>query len=301
MILRVLYDVKFSITFRNKGLKAIRITVFVLALLISNWSQVYAQSNSPEWFVQKCVFPLLEYDLLEVQPYAGLMFLYPKNIDYEGLYIPVNIGFRKSFLQWDMLSLRFDLALGAAAYTQFEVIKFDRNTYRGGLLNTDFKASGFLFTSSGRNYFRVQLFHISSHLGDDYMIRNQDFELNDKSVNYEQVDITYLIRLNQVNFYIGIGQVITAHAYRKRFMAEIGFQGDFPLKEKIDLAYGADLKLYDENDFIPDYHGGLGISFKQKKQHQLNISFDVYHGNIPYSTLDFGQVFWAGLSSRVYL
>ena len=122
---------------------------------------------------------------MEVQPYAGLLFLKPKETDFEGIYIPVNLGFRKSFFQWKKGSMNFDLALGAASYTQFEIIRIDENTLRGGLLNTDFKASGFLFVSKDQHKFRIQLFHISSHLGDDYMLRNQDFDLNDKTVNYE--------------------------------------------------------------------------------------------------------------------
>ncbi len=36
------------------------------------------------------------------------------------------------------------LSLEAASYTQFEIIRYDANTFRGGLLNTDLKASGFL-------------------------------------------------------------------------------------------------------------------------------------------------------------
>ena len=244
---------------------------------------------------------MLEYDLLEVQPYAGIFILQAKNVDYEGAYIPVNLGFRKSFIQWEMLSMRFDLALGAASYTQFEIIRFDSNTLRGGLINTDFKASGFLFATKGNHSFRIQLFHISSHLGDDHILRNQDFELNNKTVNYEQIDFTYLYTLKQADLYVGIGQVITPNSFRKRFMVALGFQGSYPIKPKLDLTLGSDMKLYDENDFIPDIHSGIGITFKQRDQHQLNLSVDTYYGSLPYSTLDFSQIFWIGLSSRIYL
>ena len=136
--------------------------ILLLAVLCLHFQQVFSQSASPEWFARKCIFPMLEYDLLEVQPYAGIFVLQAKNVDYEGAYIPVNLGFRKSFIQWEMLSMRFDLALGAASYTQFEIIRFDSNTLRGGLINTDFKASGFLFATKGNHSFRIQLFHISS-------------------------------------------------------------------------------------------------------------------------------------------
>ena len=139
---------------------------------------------------------MLDYDLLEVQPYAGMFYLHSDKIDLNAAYIPVNLGFRKSVFQWQMLSATFDLALGAASYTQFEIAKFDENSFRGGLLNTDFKASGFLNISKDQHKLRFHLFHISSHLGDDYILRNQDYEPNDKSVNYEQIDLIYLYAFN---------------------------------------------------------------------------------------------------------
>ncbi len=273
----------------------------LLALLFFCFHDVFPQKGDSEWFPEKCIFPFLEYDLLEVQPYTGILMLRSKNIDYEGVYIPVNLGLRKSFLQWEMLSMKFDLALGAASYTQFEIIRFDENTLRGGLINTDFKASGFLLAQKNQHKFRMQFFHISSHLGDDYMLRNQDFELNNKSVNYEQIDITYLYSFNKADLYICIGEVINQNAFRERFMLQLGFQADIPIKPKRDLTFGSDMKLYEENDFAPDIHAAVGITFKQRDQHQLNLSIDTYFGSIPYSTLDFGQVFWIGLSSRIYL
>jgi hypothetical protein len=197
--------------------------------------------------------------------------------------------------------MRFDFALGAASYTQFEIIRFDQNTLRGGLINTDFKASGFLFAAKGPHTFRMQFFHISSHLGDDYILRNQEFEFNDKTVNYEQIDFTYLYGFKKSDIYMGVGYVITPNTFRKRLMGEIGFQGSFPINNKKDLAFGGDVKIYEENEFQPDFHSGIGFTFNQRDRHQLNISIDIYYGSLPYSTLDFGKVFWAGLSSRIYL
>jgi len=269
--------------------------------LLFSAQQSSAQDTSTEWFAANCLFPMLEYDLLEVQPYAGMHVLNAQKQEFEGIYIPVNIGFRKSIIQWDMLSFRFDFALGVASYTQFEIIRYDENTLRGGLLNTDFKASGFLFASKGRSRLRMQLFHISSHLGDDYILRNQDYELNDKSVNYEQLHLTYLLTLKKAEVYLGLGQVITPNTFRKRFMLQAGFQGSFPINPALDFTLGTDIKLYDENDYIPDVHSGIGVTINQREQHQVNFSVDSFFGHLPYSTLDFGKVFWIGDNTRLYL
>lgn len=266
-----------------------------------NTQNVYSQSDSTGWFPSTELYPLLEYDLLEVQPYSGIFFLESSEVDFDGVYIPVNIGFRKSFIRWNMLAMQFELALGAASYTQFEIIRFDKNTLRGGLINSDFKASGYLFASKGPHKFRLQLFHISSHIGDDYILRNEDFSLNDKTVNYEQMDFIYLYGFKNSDLYAGLGQVITPNTFRKRFMAQVGYQGNIPLKPKKDISYGVDIKIYEENEFRPDLHGGTGITFNKLGEPQINLSVDIYYGSLPYSTLDFGRVFWIGPSTRIFL
>ncbi len=253
------------------------------------------------WFPKTKIFPLLSYDLLETQPYSGIFYLKARTVDYEGAYIPVNLGFQKSMLQWRMLNMNFELSLGAASYTQFEIIRYDANTLLGGLLNTDFKASGFLYASKNNQRFRLQLFHVSSHLGDDYMLRNQYFELNNKKVNYEQADFTYLYKTEHTDYYVSVGEVITPYAFRKRFMLEFGIQYLYNLNKNFDLSIGSDIKLYQENQFDPDIHSGIGISVKQNAERAVDFLIDNYFGKLPYSTLNFGTIYWIGISTRIYL
>jgi hypothetical protein len=279
-----------------------KIIVFLLALLLFfNIQLAFSQSDSLQWFPKKGLFPFLEYDLLEVKPYVGVFILNADSMDNGGAYIPVNIGFRKSFMQWGMLNMKFDLALGLASYTQFEIVQVEDNKLKGGLMNTDFKVSGFLSATKGKHKFRLQLFHISSHLGDDYILRNEDYDLNDKSVNYEQLDFTYLYSFSNAAIYAGIGSVISPNTFRKRFMVEVGYQASYLVAPKLDFTFGSDIKLYDENDFIPDIHAAIGISLKQREQQQVNFLIDGYYGRMPYSTLDFGQVYWVGVSASLYL
>lgn len=274
---------------------------FFFLLIFFVYEKSFSQSDEVEWFPEKSIFPFIEYDLLEVKPYAGIFSLSSENVEFSGVYIPVNIGFRKSFIGWNMFNMKLDFSSGLASYTQFEIIRFDENTLRGGLINTDFKISGILSATRNSHKFRLQIFHISSHLGDDYIIRNQKFETNDKSVNYEQIDLTYLYSFEYSDIYIGIGEVISKNAYRKRFMGELGYQLSIPINQKLDFAFGGDVKLYEENDFIPDVHSALGISLKQQSHIHLNFSLDMYCGKLPYSTLNFGSVYWFGLSSKLYL
>ncbi|PKP08103.1 MAG: hypothetical protein CVU09_17355 [Bacteroidetes bacterium HGW-Bacteroidetes-4] len=279
--------------------RPLRILCFVL--MGGYASLLCAQEKQFRWFPDSRVFPRLSFDLLETQTYAGLFYLNSENQTYQGAYLPVNLGLQKVFVQGKLVDLDYELALGAASYTQFEVIKYDAHTLRGGLLNTDYKASGFFSLRKSNHALRLQVFHISSHLGDDYLLRNEALVLNNKTVNYEQVDILYMYSHQTIEYYAGLGGVITPHAFRKRFMAEIGLQGKTSWTQSIDWVFGFDAKIYHQNNFIPDIHWGTGIVFKAQNKQQLGFSLDGYFGHMPYSTLDYGKVYWIGLSSHLLI
>lgn len=271
----------------------------VFFILICSLSTINAKDGGFVWFPDSAVFPNLAYDLLECQFYTGTFSLEAKKTKYTGAYIPVNIGVKKAFLQWQGQNITVQLLLGAASYTQFEIIRYNNNTLRGGLLNNDYKASAYISAAIGKHKFRSQLFHISSHLGDDYMLRNNYFEYNDKTVNYEQLDILYLYQFKYLEPYVGLGYVVTPYAYRERFMIQTGFQGSWMFHDNFALAYGSDLKFYQENYYETDIHSCIGVNVITKNKPQIAVLFDTYYGKMPYSTLKMGNVFWYGLSGRV--
>jgi hypothetical protein len=73
----------------------------------------------------------------------------------------------------------------------------------------------------------LRIFHVSSHLGDDYIQRNQDTFVNDKSVNYEQIDLTYLRNHNNDFFYAGTGIIYTRYVSLMRVWLEY-YSGQLP-------------------------------------------------------------------------
>jgi hypothetical protein len=282
-------------------LKSLR---FFLALGVFSFilhSNARSQSSGFEWFPEEPLFPTLRYDVLENQVYSGVFVLRSDQHSKQSVYVPVNFGLDKTFFNWHIGDMAFGLALGAASYTQFEIELYDSNTLRGGLLNTDFRASGLIYAKTGQHHFRLHIFHRSSHLGDDYMLRNADFRLNDKSLSYEQLDLIYYYQGRNIGIYAGLAEVISPYVFRERFMIQGGFQGSKRLWGSTDLIYGTDIKVYEENNFLPDIHAGIGLQFNRYAEPQLNIQFDSYYGQLPYSTLDYGTVFWAGLSTTIYL
>lgn len=282
----------------RKGILIFGLNFLMIILFIQSG---IAQPDSLKWFPGEGLKPLLEYDLMETRPYFGIFGIKSDSSISDGAYIPVNIGFRKPVLQFKVRKAKINLLIGAAAYTQFNIERYDANILRGGLLNIDYKVNGILSLVQGRHNFRLHLFHVSSHLGDDYILRNQHFELNDKSVNYEQIELLYMYSVKNMDAYLVVGEVVGRNTFRKRFMVQTGVQARKPLLPKLSLAYGCDIKIYEENDFQPDIHLGLGLAIGQENDYNMKFTIDGYYGSLPYSTLDWGKVKWLGVSTSLYL
>jgi len=274
--------------------------IYLLALLQINLN-LFAQNKQWNFFPVERNFPLLEYDLNECHIYSGMHILRTEFNEHKGVYIPVNLGVSKVLLGYNYGEYGIDLGLEAASYTQFEVIEYSASTLRGGLLNIDFKASGYIGIKKNRHRIRLRIFHISSHMGDDYMLRNDYFEPNDKTVNYEQIDLTYLYKARRYSAYFGLGENISPNTFRKRFMLQLGTMADYPINRFLAISGGADIKIQQENQFFPDIHISEGISVYKNMQKQASFLIDFYSGHIPFSTLKFGKVYWFGISTVVFL
>lgn len=245
------------------------------------------------FFPETRLFPSLFLDPLECQVIGGSYFLFRKRSDLS-LYSVVNLGFTKPVLAKHSDSVSWELSFGAASFTQFDLIRKENGSYLAGLLNNDYKINCDLSIQKNNNIMRLRLFHLSSHLGDDYILRNNDTILNDKSVNYEQADLTYL-RLKGTNYwYAGLGEIYTKNAFRKRLSLSGGGLLNFGKSNPVKLFTSLNLKLFAENNFVPDIRTSFGISFNHKAESLIRIWVEYYSGQLPYSTLDFGRVNWLG-------
>jgi hypothetical protein len=241
------------------------------------------------------IFPSIFLDPLECQMMGGSYLLNRKANDMS-LYSTVNMGFSRPVLakHGEMLSWEFNF--GVAMFSQFDLIKKDDKSYLAGLMNTDFRISADYSLSLNSNILRLRTFHISSHLGDDYLQRHADTLVNDKSVNYEQADLTYLRCFRNGYFYGGAGFIYTKYVFRKRFSLQAGGLINFRDMGQVNLFTGADLKLLEENKFSPDIRAAFGINFNRNSAPLMRIWAEYYSGRLPYSTIDYGRVNWFGLA-----
>ena len=240
------------------------------------------------------IFPVLVLDPLECQVNGGSYFMFREDEDLS-LYSLVNLGFNKPVIARQNGPVSWEMNFGAAAFSQFELARKDDGSYLAGLLNTDFKVSGDFSIRKKNNIIRLRFFHVSSHLGDDYVERNPDSATNDKSVNYEQIDITYLRNWGADYLYAGVGEIITKYVFRERFSMQAGGLLSFQKSKPVNLFTTMNINVLAENDFIPDVRTAFGVSFNRRSESLARIWLEYYSGHLPYSTLDYGRVNWVGL------
>ena len=275
------------------------LSLFLFIYINSLSNAISYQKDSTLSFVpDKRIFPAIFLDPLECQTMGGSYFLFRADQELS-LYSTVNLGFNKPVLgkQGDKISWEFNF--GAAVFSQFDLIKEDDGSYLAGLMNTDFKLSGDYTIQIKSNMMRLRIFHVSSHLGDDYIQRNQDTLVNDKSVNYEQIDLTYLREQGNHFFYAGTGIIYTRYAYRKRLSFQGGGVLNFGNPGPLNPFAGLDFKLIAENSFNPDLRTAFGISFNRRSVSLMRVWLEYYSGQLPYSTIDYGRINWFGMALRI--
>ena len=273
----------------------ILLVLLSLSCCLSSGAIPTGRDSTISFLPEKRIYPSVFLDPLECQMMGGSYLLNRKGSS-QSLYSTVNMGFARPVLAKHGEKISWELNFGVAMFSQFDLIKKRDDSYLAGLLNTDFKISADYAISENDNILRLRIFHISSHLGDDYMQRHADTLVNDKSVNYEQADVTYMRKFRHGYIYAGAGMIYTKYVFRERFSIQAGGLMNFRETGSVNLFTGADVKLLEENSFSPDIRAAFGINFNRKTVPLMRIWAEYYSGRLPYSTIDYGRVNWFGLA-----
>lgn len=215
---------------------------------------------------------------------------------YNGSIVPFTFGLRKPVFRWTKSAERSsEVSFDVASFTQFEVYHDPvQNKQRRQLMNTDYRLS-FLYNVKVRHHsWRFRLYHLSSHLGDDYLIRNQINYYLPNPVNYEVVDVTYNHERNGLRKYVGVGIGLRKPEERKRLSAEAGFFYRKPSTAFARLAGGVDLKVWQQTDFRPGIKAGIGLELG-RTANNLTFLLEGYTGFRPYSVYERQKTRWFGI------
>ena len=236
-------------------------------------------------------------DPLEAQTYGSVLPGYwTEGQKYKGSIVPFAFGFAKPFYRRTASPGRSEeWVLDLASFTQFEAYHDDlQNKARRQIMNTDYKISIIYNIRRGENNYRIRVYHLSSHLGDDYIYRNKLTAPSPNSVNYELLDITYSRNVSNWRLYGGAGVVLRKTEERKPLSAQLGAFYKKPSTKAARLVGGVDIKFWQQTDFRPGIHGGIGIELG-RTQNNLTFLLEGYSGFRPYSQFEDQQTSWIGV------
>ncbi len=279
-------------------MKIRRIILFIpLFLLLPPEGNARQDSSGFSFLKRGSYFEQIILDPTECQTSAGLLKIWRSGTQDNGIYIPVNLGIQQSIVRYDFhASSGLELGFAGAIFTQFTIRKMEGNTYLGEMENADYKISILLNYRIRRLSLRLRAFHTSSHLADDYILRNNITEPNPGTLNYEQLDLTGSYQLNKFRVYAGFGLVVTPNAVRERFSIQTGFhyRKDLNSKGNFKFIAGTDIKIFQENDYSPNVRSGLGFEFGNAESMHAGFMIDYYTGHLPYSVMEYEKVNWFG-------
>lgn len=266
------------------------ITLLLIFISISGFAQ------KMDFLPKQNLWPTLSLDPMASQS-SGMVAAYWEEGEAADFALTTfGFGFQKSFFAWPKSEDKsFDLGLEGTAYTQFEWTNRD-TTFQRNILSTDYWI-GIPFVMYFKPWtIRIRLYHLSAHMGDDYMIRNKirKYEINNN--NYEQVDVTASYLLKNLRIYFGLGVVVRASHYRAPLVLTGGLNYSSPLnkQESVHFFVGFYADTKQEFDYRPVINIGTGIQFGKSDRRPFKILVTYFNGPLPFSVYHGESVQWLG-------
>ena len=207
-------------------------------------------------------------------------------------------GFQRAVFSWPKSGDKgYDLGLEGAAFTNFEWTNRDGSIERNNL-STDFWI-GVPFVIFFKPWIvRVRFYHLSSHMGDDYMIRNKITSYFKNNANYEQLDVTVSRAVKNFRFYLGAGVVVHS-ALGERKPLSFTFETDYLLslnkKNSCQFYAGVYVGSKQEYGFSPEVNMGAGLQLGKPDRLPVKVLVTYFNGPLPYSVYEGKSVQWLGL------
>lgn len=238
-------------------------------------------------------------DPTEIQMSGSINGVLTSNI-LEKQYLPFTVGVDQSIFSKQLSNEKAWEVVGEmGVFTQFEWKEVEGIQQRN-LINVDYKiAFSFIKKINQKSTYRIRGFHVSSHLGDDYIIRNEIKSYTVNKVNYEQLEFAYFhnLGINNARIVAGIGSVIRPYAKRLPFSYILGMENlSIPSDNKWGLTGGWIIKGFQETDFNLNFKGAIGVGYKSdSKEELIRLVLEYYTGHLPYSQFEKSKIQWLGL------
>lgn len=271
-----------------------------LPLLIVFFLAFSQFSSAQNWFGNRISNTSVFVDPTEVQMSGTVAGVLNQDLGpQEYQFIPFGIGAGQSL--YSNNSKSYEILAEFGTFTQFEWINKEGKQERN-LFNTDYRIALSWIKIIKNSSLRFRFFHVSSHLGDDYIIRNQIRYYTENRVNYEQLDFTYFRNINaDTRYSAGIGYVIRPNSPRKPFSSWASITHNRFGQSKFGLTTGANWKAFEETDFKANIKIALGLAYQTGNPEPLRLVLEYFNGNMPYSQFEQSDLSYLGLGLYFYI
>ena len=153
---------------------------------------------------------------------------------------------------------------------------FDQSRKSNDLLNTDYLIGLPVTWRQGNWSTRLRYYHVSSHLGDEFILNRDKRERLDLS--FEALDGIVSHEWDQLRLYGGGGVIVRTTADLDRSMLQGG--AEYRINNvigELDLSLGADYKALDAQDFTLNQAYQAALIFT-RNQRQIRFLIEYYNG-----------------------
>lgn len=204
-------------------------------------------------------------------------------------------NFGQSTVQWEA-------GLQAGVFSDFNL-----DASSSDLVNTDFIASIYSSMRAGQFSMFGRVYHQSSHLGDEFLLRKIKTKFDRVNLSYEGADLKIAYELPYgVRIYGGGGGLFhTEPSTLRVWSAQYGIEFRSPWR--LDFAslrpiIAADFKNFDENNWSTDISARAGVEFEnlQVLGRKLQILVEYYNGYTPSGQFYKNKVEYIGLGAHYH-
>jgi len=271
-----------------------------LVLLFLLTGSLFSQDTTRKatWLPKGNLFPTLRLNFGEFQTSAAA-YGYWANKNWQNRVFGIfSVGLRRNVIRWNHGPTRAsELGIDLAVFTQF-LFEEPFEQFLVNLFNIEFKIGLHYQYKLDKWRFRGRVYHLSAHLGDDYIFRYDinNFIDNQRIINVVDFSAAWLEGPWQL--YGTFGIIFHSTYERKPLLMDVGAQFEKSIANKDWLRWtaGVDLRFEQEQDFRPGIHTGAGIVLGKKESFPFTIMVDYYYGYLPYSLYDKMLIQWIGAS-----
>jgi len=169
------------------------------------------------------------------------------------------------------------------------------------LINADYTIGAQLTYRNGRDAARLRVYHQSSHLGDEFLLRAQPERIN---LSFESLELMYSRDWLPWRFYAG-GEYLfhrdPADLKPAAFHGGVEFHGERPVWKSGRWVGGIDIKSWEEHDWAADVSAKFGLAFgaAHPGRRRLRVMLEGYKGYAPHGQFYDERISYAGVG--IYL